>query len=327
MFEEYMANFIVKSTYYGTIFLIFQFLIVTTTFTQTYAKAFEGFQDLQIAPIARKLLEKEPHLLYGGAKIFDMDNGWLGIGVGIVDLPQNTFEISNTRKIATAKATEALIQTFSGSKIYTEMRSSERYDTVKEKYEQKQVSSTTEEIKGTMPQIQTVGSWKTDKGLAIVVLTGTQILSQADLTIQGKKIELYNANIERGWQEVILQAPWVLEGGVTLCKYEGKINLLVVESTKTSSDASYNAIQLPVLMDTKARKAVVAFLKGVDTHHRNTSEIITKTSLNDMELTETMKTISRLNSSGFVINIKNIGKWLSSDKKRTYFAYAVPLAE
>ncbi len=322
---------VVQEERQGTMYVVA--LLAHPQMVQLVARSpLEAFQEVTVAPLVDTLLTKTPVLADGGAQIFDVDAGWAGLGVGyaaLPDVPQEA-DIKKARTIARAAAVKELTSFIFGVQFASNVEQKELHaqENGAEMFQQWIKNSTREDIDGMLKGAQLAGQWvTTDHHVGVAVVVAQPALDLAmDLEDEGAaKATLHKSDITEAWQKTILARPWIHEGGVSLCKHEGKMYVLAVESGKLQNNPTFDRMQLPIILDAKARNQITAFLTGLSTRAVTTSEEVQRTQLDTTEVSQHVQTLSRQGVSGVVTRIERIGSWYSKDDKTVYQAFVVAL--
>ena len=299
----------------------------------------ENFHEVTIAPVVDTLLTRAPIIADGGGTVFDVDGGWVGLGVGYAALPdkQDTDSLRKARTVARMAAVEALTNFIFGMQVDVNSEHHEIYASGPggDLFKEWAKNSIREEIVGTLKNAQTAGEWFTDDahiGVAIIIARPSLDIAfeestEATTDDPGTSDTplLYKSDIPEIWQRNIAARPWVKTGGVTICKHEGALYALAVENGKLQGNAAYDRMQLPTLIDTKARAAITGYLVGFSGNYLTQSEEIRRTDLTGEEVTESLNKISSGGVTGIVSGIQRLGSWYSEDEKNLFQAFIVPL--
>ncbi len=294
----------------------------------------EDFQEVNVAPLVDELLTKMPLLAEGGANVFTMSTGWVALGVGYAALPEEAphllkethiREAATVARVAAAKELTAFIH---GIQVSTQDEQKEHYSAGQdsETFKQWIRSSTREEVEGALNGAQWAGQWTTSDGhVAVALVVARPALDLGFAAQEGTAMVLHKSDITPEWQEIIASRPWIMEGGVSLCTHEGALYALAVESGTLQNNPAFDRMQLPTLIDTKARSQITRFLVGLSSHSVTTDEEIQRTNLDKTEVSKHVSTLSREGVSGVVTQIQRLGSWYSKDEKKLFQAFIVPL--
>ena len=303
----------------------------------------EDFQEVRIAPIVEELLTRAPNIADGGATVFDVADGWAGLGVGYAALPEkfDTESIDKSRIVARTAAHEALTAFIFGMRVNTLSTQQELYATGHghETFNKWIKNSIREEVSGMLHSAQVAGEWvTTDHHIGVAVLIAQPAIDIAldfdsgEVMAQGseepagyKEHLLYKSDIALEWQSNLWLRPWVLSGGVTLCSHKGRLYTLAVESAQLKGNAAYDKIQLPTILDAKARSLITRYLIGFSTKSVASNAEEQYTDLSKEVVVESLNKISREGVAGVVAGIQRLGSWYSEDEKTLFQAFIVPL--
>lgn len=301
----------------------------------------EDFNEVNAAPIVGELLTRMATIADGGGMVFDVDGGWVGLGVGYAALPEPATPeaLRKAKTIARVAAAEALTGFIYGVQVDTW---SEEHSIFAESpagavFKEWSQDKTREEIAGFLNGAQTAGEWFTDDNhVGVAVLVGQPPLDLAAEFEDAALVQdetggsadeplLYKSDITVDWQRILLARPWILAGGTSLCKHEGTLYAIVVESGVLKGNAAYDRMQLPTMLDAKARNQLTRYLLGFSSKTVTQSEESRFADLQGEDVTQSLNTVSREGAVGVVSGIKRMGSWYSEDEKTLFQAFAVPL--
>lgn len=290
--------------------------------------------DVRIAPLASQLLEESPPLAEGGAAIFPqkaVPSGWVAVGVGFAALTtgDDPAEEDKARILAAVDARRTLTEAIYGVTVSSSEKSSEILFSGPggDLLRQWERNTVTENVRGLLQGAEIAGEWKTeDNHLAVLVLVGRpalQLVAEAAIS----QDNLPQFTMEEPWIPAFLKRPWLLTGGAALHVLDEQPFLLIVEKGRLQGNPTADRIQLPVLMETKARNAAARYLGGVETQSRavDTEERHLDSAKAKEVLKSSLQKLAQENVLGIVQAMRKVGSWHSQDGKELFVAYITPL--
>lgn len=283
--------------------------------------------DVRIAPVVEKLLEEQPRLVRGGGAVFPLGEGWGAIGVGYAPLGGNDARAGTA---ARAAALEAIGEAVFGSVLRSRDEQAEivAQGPGGDRLREWARSTVLGEMRGVLNAAQTAGEWKTDTGLVGVVVVASRpplVLGEAEA---GRV--LHRLRMDEGWEKPFRQKDWILDGGAALyLPAEAAPCLLIVERSRLSGNPAKDRMQLPLLLETRARSAATKYLHGLTTESRmlDTQEGEFDTAGKDApRLKSAFEHIVKEGALGVVSGLRKVGEWQSEDGGFLHHAFVVPLA-
>lgn len=297
------------------------------------SSAFRGLTRVEVHPLVKEELAAQPPLLGGGGHVFELDSGWLALGVGLADIkqPGDSASEREARKIARVNAVKNLSEAVFGAFVETEEQDGNIFLVLddREFFREWSRKQTRETVRGELSRVDDAGSWLAADDLVAVVVA----LGEPRLEWDGGDIveapDAAEVEVAPEWLEAMYGLPHLWRGGAALVRVGDRPMALAVGGAKLKGDKAYDQTRAPFAAEIDAQRNLLRYFAGFSakTETVDLEELSTvfKDGIEAEDFVETMRKTSQEKTGGAVRKLEKVGTWKSADGKMLYLAYAVDI--
>ena len=296
--------------------------------------AFQGLTRVDVHPLVKEELAAQPPLLAGGGQVFELDSGWLALGVGLADIkqPGDSASEREARKIARVNAVKNLSEAVFGAFVETEERDGSVFLILddRESFKEWSRKQTKETVAGELSRVDDAGSWlEGDSQIAVVVALGEPRLEWVGEDM-AEAPDATDLELEPDWLEAMFSRPQLWRGGAALVRVGDRPVALSIGGAKLKGDKVYDQTKAPFAAEIDAQRNLLKYFAGFSAKTVTVDGEELSSAFDGgaeaEKFVETMQKSSQEKTAGAVRKMEKVGSWKSVDGKMLYLAYALDIS-